>query len=286
MARHTYAEVTPSGAGCRIWGLTGDDTDPVNRKFTLEIDGKQIAAELFRRTPKALTVTGYRLDTIRELTSLDRAFGWAITWGERRKAAAAEAAATQINGHSFNGGGPGHDIDHIERIVREGAAAGANRSDTFHMVVGHYLGCGWSVEQIYEHLRQFPDGIAGRYLGEGRLSREIARSASKYTDRALPLLDGWKAPEKIVEAREMPSRETDHPEPSPAPETPDPGDDGVDDPPELKPALPEPETPDPDEDLDELDDPDELDEKSRGRIRSCRRSMHTGTQTRGRSRRG
>ena len=137
---------------------------------------------------------------------------------------------------------------------------GANRSDTFHIVVGHYLGCGWSVEQIYEHLQQFPDGIAGRYLGEGRLSREIARSASKYHDRALPLLDGWKAPEKIVEAREMPSRETDHPEPTPAPATPDPGDDGVDDPPELKPALPEPETPDPDEDLDELDDPDELDD--------------------------
>ena len=205
VARHTYSEVTPSGAGCRIWGLTGPDTDPVNRKFTLEIDGKPIAAELFRRTSKVLTVTGYRLDTIRELTSLDRAFDWAITWGERRKAAAAEAG-TQLNGHSFNGGGPGHDVDHIERIVREGAAAGANRSDMFHMVVGHYLGCGWSVEQIDEHLRQFPDGIAGRYLGEGRLSREISRSAGKYNDRALPLLDvnGWKAPAISVETRDVP----------------------------------------------------------------------------------
>ena len=75
--------------------------------------------------------------------------------------------------------GPATTSTHIERIVREGAG-GANRSDKFHMVVGHYLGCGWSVEQIDEHLRQFPDGIAGRYLGEGRLSREIARSASKY----------------------------------------------------------------------------------------------------------
>ena len=260
VARHTYAEVTPSGAGCRIWGLTGDDTDPVNRKFTLEIDGKQIAAELFRRTPKALTVTGYRLDTIRELTSLDRAFGWAIAWGERRKAAAAEAAATQINGHSFNGGGPGHDVDHIERIVREGAAAGANRSDTFHMVVGHYLGCGWSVEQIYEHLQQFPDGIAGRYLGEGRLSREIARSASKYKDRALPLLDGWKAPEKIVEAREMPSRETDPPEPT-SPEHRIPVTTALTIL-RAQAGMPEPETPDPDEDLDELDDPDELDDRA------------------------
>ena len=154
----------------------------------------------------------------------------------------------------------------------------------FHMVVGHYLGCGWSVEQIGEHLQQFPDGIAGRYLGEGRLSREIARSASKYNDRALPLLDGWKAPEKIVEAREMPSRETDPPEPT-SPATPDPSDDGVDDPP--KPVLPE--TPDPDEDLDELDDPDELDDltvTTRSPIRSCRRYTRTGTQTRGRSSRG
>ena len=191
--------------------------------------------------------------TIRELGNLDRTFGWAIVWGERRKAAAAEA--TQIDGQSFNCGGPGHDVDSIERIVREGAAVGSNRSDMFHAVVGHYLGCGWSVEQIDEHLRQFPDGIAGRYLGEGRLSREIARSASKYTDRALPLFDGWKAPEKIVEAREMPSRETDPPEPT-SPATPDPSDDGVDDPP--KPVLPE--TPDPDEDLDELDDPDGFDD--------------------------
>ena len=61
----------------------------------------------------------------------------------------------------------------------------------FHTVVGHYLGCGWSVEQILQHLRQFPDGIGGRYLSEGRLSREIARSASKYTAGALPLFDGW-----------------------------------------------------------------------------------------------
>ena len=233
VARHTYSEVTPSGTGCRIWGLTGPDTDPVHRKFTLEIDGKPIAAELFRRTSKVLTVTGYRLDTVRELGSLDRAFGWATTWGERRKAAAAEA--TQLNGHGFNGGGPGHDVDHIEQIVRKGAA-GANRSDMFHAVIGHYLGCGWSVEQIDEHLRRFPDGIAGRYLGENRLSREIARSASKYNARALPLFDGWKAPEIRVETPEIPSREMDVPE------------------------LELPATPAPDSD-DVVDDLDELGEK-------------------------
>ena len=58
--RDTYAEVTPSGDGVRIWGLANGAA--LNRKFTLEIDGKKIAAELFRRTNKALTITGYTLD--------------------------------------------------------------------------------------------------------------------------------------------------------------------------------------------------------------------------------
>ena len=82
--------MTPSGTGCRIWGLA--DGASLNRKFTLEIDGKDIAAELFRRTNKALTITGYKLDTVRQLTNIDRVIDWAIIWGERRKAAAAEAA--------------------------------------------------------------------------------------------------------------------------------------------------------------------------------------------------
>ncbi len=117
-------------------------------------------------------------------------------WGERRKAAAAEAAAeaAQLNGHAFNGGGPGYDIDWIERVVREGPLGG-NRSDTFHIVVGHYLGCGWSIDQIDEHLRQFPNGIADKYIGEGRLRKEIERSVRKHAERALPVIDGWKAPE-------------------------------------------------------------------------------------------
>ena len=93
VARDTYAEVTPSGDGCMILGLTDDGTDPVHQKYTVEIDGKQVVAELCRRTPKVLTVTGYRLDTVEALTSLDRAFDWAVVWGKRRTAAA------QANGH-------------------------------------------------------------------------------------------------------------------------------------------------------------------------------------------
>ena len=234
--RHTYSEVTPSGAGCRIWGLA--DGAALHRKFTLEIDGKEIAVELFRRTRKALTITGYRLDTIRELTCIDKVLDWGVIWGERRKAAA--AAAAPVNGHTFNGNGSGYSVDQIEQIVRTGAPEGANRSDVFHTVVGHYLGCGWTAEQILAHLQQFPQGISERYLREDRLHREIARSASKYAAAELPLsagwVDGWEAkaplqPEPEVQPGDDPELE----EPL-EPELQDELDD--EEPPEQQPDLP------------------------------------------------
>ena len=90
----------------------------------------------------------------------------------------------------------GYSVDEIEQIVRGGAPVGKNRSETFHTIVGHYLGCGWDAEQIFAHLQQFPSGIGGRYLGEGRLRGEIARSANKYDAGTLPSvwrqrLDKW-----------------------------------------------------------------------------------------------
>jgi hypothetical protein len=180
--RHTYSEVTPSGTGCRIWGLADGAT--LNRKFTLEIDGKEVAVELFRRTRKALTITGYRLDVIRELTNIDRVIDWGIVWGERRKAAA--AAAAPANGNHFNSNGSGYSVDQIEEIVRTGAPEGTNRSNVFHTIVGHYVGCDWDVERILEHLQQHPDGIGSRYIAENRLHNEIDRSARKFAESELP----------------------------------------------------------------------------------------------------
>src|SRR5215831_2406871 len=70
-------------------------------------------------------------------------------------------------------------IEEIEHFVRESPApvnGHSIRSEVFHIVVGHYHGCGWSPEQIFAHLEQFPDGVGGRYLSEGRLRGEIERS--------------------------------------------------------------------------------------------------------------
>ena len=106
--------------------------------------------------------------------------GWGITWGERRKAAA-QAAAPIVGGNGFDSTGSKYSIEQIEEIVRTGAPAGADRSGVFHSVVGHYVGCGWQVDRILEHISRYPDGIGGRYIAEDRLRREIERSAGKYS---------------------------------------------------------------------------------------------------------
>jgi hypothetical protein len=122
-AVNTYQEITPSGEGVRIWGIA--DGNPLNRKFTLKIEGKDIAAELFRKTNKALTITGYTLDpAIRELSNIDKVFDWAVVWGERRKAAAAAEQAPH-GGNGFDSSGCKYTIDDVEQIVREGLPAGA-----------------------------------------------------------------------------------------------------------------------------------------------------------------
>ena len=235
---NSYSEVTPSGTGVRIWGLaTGAK---VNRKFTLTDNGKDIAAELFRHTSKVLTITGYKLDSIQSFANIDRVIDWAIVWGERRKA---EAAPTQTVGNGHDSNGCGYSIDEIEQIVQHGVPDGANRSNVFHAIVGHYLGCGYSVEQIFEHLQQFPDGIGARYIAEDRLATEIARSASKY----------GIAVDAPVQPK--PQKAKDPPPPEEDPEL-------VDDP-QPQPEQPaEPKQPDDsDDDYDpELDDDEDLNE--------------------------
>jgi AAA domain len=197
VGRHSYSEMTPSGAGCRIWGLANGEK--LHRKFDLVIDDKPIAAELFRRTNKALTVTGYTLDpAIQQLVNIDRALKWAVVWGERRKAGAMETAAPAAS-NGFNGGGCRYTVEQVDAFIRDGAPTGSDRSALFHTVVGHLSGCGWDAERIFNHVAHSPDGIGAKYIAEGRLETEIDRSLGKFRANELPLsgdgswANGWDA---------------------------------------------------------------------------------------------
>jgi hypothetical protein len=169
---------------------------------------RDIAAELFRRTNKALTITGYSLDpAIRELQNVDKVFDWAMVWGERHKAAAAAEQATANNGNGFDSSGCKYSIDEIERIVREGPPTGANRSDVFHAIVGHFVGCGWTADRIFEHLQEHPQGVGGRYIAEDRLRAEVVRSAGKFAQADLPQFEVKAPPEPEPEHKPPPEHD-------------------------------------------------------------------------------
>ena len=202
-ANHSYVEISPSGFGLRIWGTANGEE--LHRKFELDTG----ALELFRRTRKPLTVTGLQLGKSQQLGPIDALLDRAVIWAQlhQQKLSRAKPASTIVT----PGTAAQYSIDAIEQIVREGAPAGANRSDTFHAIVGHYLGCGWSVEQIVALLEQHSDGVGGRYLAEGRLAGEVERSAQKYRTIEQPELwstTDWKQ-------KSEPHKPESEPEPEP-----------------------------------------------------------------------
>ena len=119
------------------------------------------------------------------------------SWGERRKAAAAEQAAPIAGNGSGGSDGCGYSVEQIEQIVRAGAPAGEDRSDLFHTIVGHILGCGWDAEQIAAHLQQFPTALAAATSRRIGCTSEIARSAGKFKGAELPLFDAMAGPERL-----------------------------------------------------------------------------------------
>jgi hypothetical protein len=206
---HSYAEISPSGTGLRIWGTASGET--LHRKFSFN----GTALELFRRTRKPLTVTGLQLGNSQQLGNIDALLDRAVVWAQQRQAKLSKSKPEIKAGTTGQ-----YSIDQIEQIVREGAPDGANRSDTFHGIVGHFIGCGWTIEQIIKHLEEFPDGIGNRYISEGRLAREVERSAAAFghTQENEPWSNGFHKEEE--EPQQPLEPDLDELEEEPAPELP------------------------------------------------------------------
>jgi hypothetical protein len=178
-ASRSYIEVSPSGTGLRIWGKA--DGEKIHRQFNF--DG--CALELFRHTHKILTVTGIQLGTSKTLGNIDALLDRAVVWGEQRKQKLRKAKPGLILGA---GTLAQYSLEEIDSIVENGAPDGANRSDLFHSIVGHYVGCGWTIEQITDLLSKYPDnGIGNRYIAENRLAGEVERSAERFGIQNNPL---------------------------------------------------------------------------------------------------
>ena len=178
-AADTYCELSPSGTGLRIWGTAEGARLHSNTKLE-----NGAGLELFRRTRKPLTVTGLQLGSCPTLGNIDALLERAAAWAVRHKAAAVSRASS--GGAGIQVCAQRLSLEDIEHFVREAPPkmnGQSIRSNMFHSIVGHYHGCGWSAEEIEQHLEQFPAGVGGRYLAEGRLGKEIARSLSAFNKR-------------------------------------------------------------------------------------------------------
>jgi hypothetical protein len=188
-AAETYVEVTPSGSGIRFWGTaTGEQLARNIRPLSV---GKDAGIEFYRRPEhaKPLTISGLQLGPCSTLNNIDALVDRWLAWAEQHKG---------MNSSSTSAS-PGVSLKHcsveeIERAVREGVPEDVDRSALFHAIVGHYRALGWSTDQIATHLGQYPDGVGGRYLAEGRLRREIGRCLDAWAKKKGQQFDppnGW-----------------------------------------------------------------------------------------------
>jgi hypothetical protein len=204
-----YAEISPSGTGLRFLGEPGNGQYLHTQDAPIEISGKLIRVELFRCCNKFLTVTGAALNPAGALSNLDRALDWGADWLRRRKA---EKCKAEHTGNGFDSSGCKYTIGEIDAIVAAGTPAGADRSSVFHSVVGHFVGVGWSADQLEDLLAQHPNGVAARYITEGRLRQEIERSLNKFglSEQSADWTSGWVPPEEsppIAPEPEQPKQE-------------------------------------------------------------------------------
>jgi Virulence-associated protein E len=177
----SYAEISPSGTGVRIFGLS-EKTDSVG--FVLSAPGEG-RIEVYRNSKRFLTVTGEQIDPDSELAVID-----GLIEKLRMRSLAGVTGAGPTNG---DGGGEKDKPDH-------------STSGIFHKKVCRHAGQGLEPEEIVGLIRKYPkrwdDTKAVQFDKEGRLLDEVKRSYEKWrAEHAAQLGVKWsngRLPSKIV----------------------------------------------------------------------------------------
>jgi hypothetical protein len=163
-AAGAYQEITVSATGLRMIG-TGDGPE-VHRKFTFDRE-TGAAIELYRNTPRYITVSGVELGSCTGLPPLDPLIDRLL----------ARHGAAPPDGLDFNDAGRRRDYDDL---IRNGAPEG-DRSEPFQATVWHLAGRGRTIDQIVDELARLPNGIGAKYAD--RLHAEVSRSYDKWRAR-------------------------------------------------------------------------------------------------------
>jgi putative DNA primase/helicase len=169
-ANGAYCEVTVSGQGLHLIGTA--EGDEIQRKFRIENACADAAIELFRNTKRYITISGLQLGECESLTPLDDLLYTVLARFDQRNTNRRDGRDQRQRGDNRN----------YDDLIRNGAPAG-ERSELFHGAVWHLASQGHLVDEIERMLAQYPDGIAERYIADGRLRGEVERSYRKWQQR-------------------------------------------------------------------------------------------------------
>ena len=161
-ANGAYVEVTPSGEGLRIIGLSAGEK--LHRKWKIKNARAGAAIEIYRNCERYITITGAQLGECTELAQLDLLDEIAAKYDKKSNG----------NGFDFNKAGMAINYDDV---IKNGAPEG-QRSELFQACVWHLAAKNMSIEKIIAELEQHPHGISEKYAD--RLHAEVERSFSKW----------------------------------------------------------------------------------------------------------
>ena len=169
-----YVEVTVSGTGLRVIGLTNQTAESSGRSvWKVDGAGEDAQLEIYRRSKgRYITISGKQLfPGSDELLNID---------------ALIDGVTARFNRSSGNGADPGFAFesdDPLETLIRQGAPIG-QRSEKFQSCVWALANRGLSIDDIERKLSQYPGGIAAKYLNRpGRQREQIERSYGKWKQR-------------------------------------------------------------------------------------------------------
>src|SRR5262249_27165317 len=157
-APNSYREITVSGTGLRIIGTAkGTET---HRRFS--VAGREGAGiEVYRKATRYITVSGVEQGRCDKLVNID---------------ALIDNIVAQHDNPTSQKHPGGNGFDDVIELIRNGAAEG-QRSEAFARVVWSLAGQGYTLDEIEQELRRYPNGIAAKFIK--RLRLEIERCYGK-----------------------------------------------------------------------------------------------------------
>lgn len=175
----TYVEETVSGTGLRIIGVGG--TKYVNRKQKLL--GSKVSIESYRNCARYITISGMTFDsvepTLPDLSDIDALITDVVAeldnQSEPNSAKADDTTTRKGDGANFfvEASLP----PDLASLIRDGVPISEDRSAAFYHAVKWLKDCGWSLDDVIDVLRRYPNGIALKY--GSRFAGEAARAFRK-----------------------------------------------------------------------------------------------------------